>query len=93
MLDHALAAYRQAGDHDRALGARLKQGQIALMGTQADTQRVQPIFEEVYAQAAHAGNPVRQAEAALRLAELGFDAAIKQRATAPATPVDPTAYQ
>ncbi|MDZ8226733.1 tetratricopeptide repeat protein [Nostoc sp. ChiVER01] len=91
LLGEAVDNYYRSGDSDTALAALLKLGRLHLLST-PDPATAQSIFQQARDQAQTAGNQVRQAEAALRLAELDFDTMLTQRAANPEVQLDPTLY-
>jgi tetratricopeptide (TPR) repeat protein len=92
LLAWAAEIYHQQGDFDECLSATLNLGQIYLIGTKPDRDDARKIFQHVQVQALAAGNNVRQAEAALRIAELDFDDMLARRAVEPGIQVDHTPY-
>lgn len=87
----AVSNYNDAGDTDAALAALLKLGQLQLLCT-PNPDTATSIFQQASDKAREVNNTVRQAEAALRLAELDFDAILAQRAVNPEIQVDSTLY-
>ncbi len=92
LLSAACNNYHRAGDRDAALAALLKRGQLHLLAI-PDLATAQSLFQKAHHQAQAEGNQVRQAEAALRLAELEFDAILAQRAKNPEVQMEPASYQ
>ncbi|NEO98691.1 MAG: tetratricopeptide repeat protein [Symploca sp. SIO2E9] len=92
LLSEAFDNYHHAGESDAALAALLKQGQLFLI-FKPEPATAASIFQQASEQAQIIGNQVRQAEAALRLAELDFDAHIIQRAVNPELKINPAPYQ
>lgn len=92
LLSEACKNYHCFDEGDAALAALLKRGQLHLLAT-PNLDQAQSLFQQAHDQALAEGNQVRQAEAALRLAELEFDAILAQRAKNPKVQIESAFYQ
>lgn len=91
LVSEAVDNYNHGGDTDAALAALLKLGQLHLLCT-PNPDTAKSIFQQASDKAREVNNTVRQAEAALRLAELDFDTILAQRAVNPEIQLDSTLY-
>lgn len=91
LLSEAVGSYRCSDDSDAALAALLKLGQIHLLSV-PDSDTAKSIFQQARDQAQKEENQVRQAEAALRLAELDCNTMLAQKAANPELQIDPAPY-
>ena len=93
LLAAAVVAYRQCGDHDRALATTLKQAQILRKGSPSQQHEARTLVEEAHGLAEAEQNLIRQAEAALRLAEWEVDAQLARSSQPGELPIDLAGYQ
>jgi tetratricopeptide (TPR) repeat protein len=93
LLARAAEVYRRLDDFDESLSAMLRMGKIYLIGTKPDRYAARAIFQDVQTQALEIGNIVRQAEAALNIAELDFEDMLALRAVEKEIIVDQTPYK